>query len=83
MHLWSLYYDTLTHNSCIYRTGEQIVDITCTNGEVRLVGAAGNDGRVEVCYDHQWGAVCNDYWDSTDAKVVCRQLGYAVFGKIV
>ena len=52
----------------------------CTDGDVHLVGGTTPlNGRVEVCYNNQWGGVCSPSgttWGREEATVVCRQLGY-------
>ena len=55
--------------------------VPCTNGDIRLRGGSNRyEGRVEICNNNAWGTVCDDSWSSSDAKVVCRQLGFSTIG---
>jgi deleted-in-malignant-brain-tumors protein 1 len=47
-------------------------------GEVqyRLTGGKDqNSGRVEININGIWGTMCDDEFDATSAKVLCKQLG--------
>lgn len=45
--------------------------------DIRLVGGETEDkGRVEVKIRNTWGTVCNDSFDSKDARVICNTLNY-------
>ena len=51
-------------------------ETNCTEGEIRLIGTAGNyDGDVIICHLNVWGHICGNMWDNYDGMVACRQLG--------
>ena len=47
------------------------------DGEINLInGKYPSEGTIQICVDNQWGTVCDDLWDQTDATIVCNSLGY-------
>ena len=57
------------------------VQVSCEDGDIRLEnGSNPLEGRVEVCFNKAWGTVCDNSFSTSDAHVVCRQLGYRFNG---
>ena len=62
--------------------GLLLLSITaCTDGDIRLMNGTEpsvREGRVEICYNNEYGSICDDFWDIVDVGVVCRQLGFNI-----
>ena len=37
---------------------------------------------MEICLAGQWGSVCADNWNTAEASVACRQLGFQAVGEL-
>ena len=54
-----------------------ITDAQYLNGGIQLVGGSYPwEGRVEIYMSGTWGTVTDSDWNSDDAQVVCRKMGY-------
>ncbi len=57
------------------------VPVTCTDGEVMFDDATYQDypnieGRLLICENGRFTAICGNNWEDVDAAVACRSLGY-------
>ena len=52
-------------------------------GDIRLVGGRYLwEGRLEIFLSGVWGTISDDGATSTNAEIVCRQLGYTTYSKV-
>lgn len=50
--------------------------LICKDNTIRVVGGPDTfEGRVELCDNGRWHAICGDNWNQEEATTVCRQLG--------
>ena len=56
----------------------------CNNGDLHLTQSDSEHmGHVEVCFNCQWGSICDDSWTNIDARTVCGLLGFETTGQFL
>ncbi|XP_025101967.1 deleted in malignant brain tumors 1 protein-like isoform X4 [Pomacea canaliculata] len=73
-------------SSCFHEDDVRVIcneDSTDLKLTARLVNGDGMSGRLEIFHNGEWGTVCNDIFEDTEARVACRMLGLKSFGATV
>ncbi|XP_019856385.1 PREDICTED: deleted in malignant brain tumors 1 protein-like isoform X3 [Amphimedon queenslandica] len=74
--------NTNQYDATVYCYTNRIWNSNPYSGMIRLQGGAySNEGRVEVYCNGRWGTICDDGFSSTDARTVCKQLGYSYYSR--
>ena len=69
----------ILHSMCSHSI--VLIEPRCSNFDLRLVESSTSSmGIVQVCESQDWHTICAEHWDTKDASVVCRQLGFASKG---
>ena len=68
--LYELDYTKCSSN--LYAAASNCINTSvCQNGQIQLL----DTNAVLLCVNGEWHALCSTTWSSTQAQVVCRQLG--------
>ncbi|XP_069468229.1 deleted in malignant brain tumors 1 protein-like [Ambystoma mexicanum] len=73
--LWDCFNSGWNVHNCAHQEDAGVICSGSNPLHVRLVdGGHRCAGRVEVQVQGSWGTVCDDHWDLSDARIVCREL---------
>ncbi|RDD36431.1 Deleted in malignant brain tumors 1 protein, partial [Trichoplax sp. H2] len=65
-----------TENSSTLYPTNSAATLAPSDGQIRFANGGYNYGRIEIYHNGIWGTVCDDSFTITDAKIVCRQMGF-------
>ncbi|CAC5355803.1 PRSS12 [Mytilus coruscus] len=60
-----------SNENCVHNDDVGIECLNMNEGDLRI-----NLKRLEIFHNNEWGGVCREEFNHTDAMVACRQLGY-------